>query len=150
MISGAVKELRQIVKRSTHGKQLKILLAEDNPINALLAKTMLEKAGHTVHHVTSGLHVLATLEKKHSFDLAIMDVEMPDLDGLETTRRLRAREQILELTSRLPVLALTANARQENYDECLASGMNGHLSKPFDWQDIEEAIAKILYLKPVA
>jgi signal transduction histidine kinase/CheY-like chemotaxis protein len=149
-IKTAVKELRQIVKRSSPAKQLNILLAEDNPINALLARTMLEKAGHMVHHVTSGLQALSALEQKLKFDLAIMDVEMPDLDGLETTRQIRAREEKLGLRSRLPILALTANARQENHDECLASGMNGHLSKPFDRQDMEEAIAKILHLKPAA
>ena len=149
-IKTAVKELRQIVRRSSPGKLLNILLAEDNPINALLARTMLEKAGHTVHHVTSGLHVLATLGPCHQFDLAIMDIEMPELDGLETTRQIRAREEKLGPGPRLPILALTANARQENHDECLAAGMNGHLSKPFDRQDMEEAIAKILYLQPAA
>jgi signal transduction histidine kinase/CheY-like chemotaxis protein len=149
-IKTAVKELRQIVKRSSPGKKLNILLAEDNPINALLARTMLEKAGHTVHHVISGLQVLVALEQKRKFHLAIMDVEMPDLDGLGTTRQIRAREEKLGLRSRLPILALTASARQENHDECLASGMNGHLSKPFDRQDMEEAIARILYMKPAA
>jgi CheY-like chemotaxis protein len=149
-IRGAVKELRQIVKKSTHARQLRILLAEDNPINALLAKTMLEKAGHTVHHVGSGLQVLATLKRKRKFDLAIMDVEMPDLDGLETTRQIRALEKRLGSRSRLPILALTANAHRENLEECLASGMDGHLAKPFDRQDMDEAIAKILYLKPAA
>ena len=149
-IRGAVKELRRIVKRSAQAKQLNILLAEDNPINALLARTMLEKAGHRVHHVTTGLQVLYTLDKKTKFDLAIMDVEMPDLNGLETTRRIRALEQKLGLLSRLPILALTANAQRESHDECLTAGMDGHLSKPFDRQDMDEAIAKILYLKPAA
>jgi signal transduction histidine kinase/CheY-like chemotaxis protein len=149
-IKTAVKELRQIMKRANPGKQLNILLAEDNLINALLAKTILEKAGHMVHHATTGLQALAALEQKQKFDLAIMDVEMPGLDGLETTRQIRAREEKLGMRSRLPILALTANARQKNHDECLASGMNGHLSKPFDRQDMEEAIAKILYLKPAA
>ena len=149
-IKSAVKELRQIVKRSLPAKTLNIVLAEDNPINALLARTMLEKAGHTVHHVTSGLQVLSALEPGHCFDLAILDVEMPDLDGLEATRQIRAREEQSQLRQRLPILALTANARQENHDECMAAGMNGHLSKPFDRQDMEEAITKILYVKPAA
>jgi signal transduction histidine kinase/CheY-like chemotaxis protein len=149
-IRGAVKELRQIVKKSAEARQLDILLAEDNPINALLAKTMLEKAGHTVHHVTSGLQVLAALERKRKFDLAIMDVEMPELGGLDTTRKIRALEQKSGSRSRLPILALTANAHRENHEECLASGMDGHLAKPFDRQDMDEAIAKILYLKPAA
>jgi len=149
-INTAVNELRQIVKQTTRIKTLHILLAEDNPVNALLARTMLEKAGHRVHHVTSGLQVLAAIEKKQRFDLAIMDVEMPELDGLETTRRIRAREAKLGLRSALPILALTANARQENQAECLAAGMSGHLCKPFDRQDMDEAIAKTLALKPAA
>ncbi len=149
-IRSAAQEMRLVARRHVAARQLNILLAEDNPINALLARTMLEKAGHTVCHVTSGLQVIAALERKQAFDLVIMDVEMPDLDGLETTREIRAREQRLGLRPQLPILALTANARQENHDECLACGMNGHLAKPFDRQDMEEAIAKILYLKPAA
>jgi signal transduction histidine kinase/CheY-like chemotaxis protein len=150
MISGAVKELRQLVKRSKPDRSLNVILAEDNPVNALLAKTMLEKAGHTVHHVTSGLQLLSLLGGKKKFDLAVMDVEMPELDGLETTRRVRDMERKSGSTSHLPILALTANARRENYLECLAAGMDGHLSKPFDRQDMEEAIAKILSLKSAA
>jgi signal transduction histidine kinase/CheY-like chemotaxis protein len=150
MISGAVKELRQFVKKPSPERTLNVILAEDNPVNALLAKTMLEKAGHAVHHVTSGLQFLSLLDGKKKFDLAIMDVEMPELDGLETTRRVRLQEQKSGPGPRLPILALTANARRENYLECMAAGMDGHLSKPFDRQDMEEAIAKILYLKPAA
>jgi signal transduction histidine kinase/CheY-like chemotaxis protein len=150
MISGAVKELRQLVKRSKPERPLNVILAEDNPVNALLAKTMLEKAGHAVHHVTSGLQLLSLLGSKKKFDLAVMDIEMPELDGLETTRRVRAMEKKSGSTSHLPILALTANARPENYLECMAAGMDGHLSKPFDRQDMEEAIAKILSLKSAA
>lgn len=150
MISGAVKELRKMVKRSKPERPLNVILAEDNPVNALLAKTMLEKAGHAVHHVTSGLQLLSLLGGKKKFDLAVMDVEMPELDGLETTRRVRAMEKKSGSASHLPILALTANARRENYLECMAAGMDGHLSKPFDRQDMEEAIAKILSLKSAA
>ena len=146
-IRGAVKELRRIANHATPAKSLAILLAEDNPVNALLAKTMLEKAGHRVKHVSSGLQVLAVLEQKQKFDLAIMDVEMPDMDGLATTRAIRAAETG---SHRLPILALTANARNENHAECLAVGMDGHLAKPFDRHDMEEAIAKLTYLKPAA
>jgi signal transduction histidine kinase/CheY-like chemotaxis protein len=150
MISGAVKELRQLVKRSKPERPLNVILAEDNPVNALLAKTMLEKAGHAVHHVTSGLQLLSLLSSKKKFDLAVMDVEMPELDGLETTRRVRRMEKKSGSSSHLPILALTANARPENYLECMEAGMDGHLSKPFDRQDMEEAIAKILSLKSAA
>ena len=90
------------------------------------------------------------LNGRNKFDLAIMDVEMPELDGLETTRRIRKLEQQSGVLLHLPILALTANARRENYVECIDAGMDGHLSKPFDRQDMEEAIAKILHLKSAA
>jgi signal transduction histidine kinase/CheY-like chemotaxis protein len=150
MISGAVKELRHLVSKAKPERQLNVILAEDNPVNALLAKTMLEKAGHAVHHVTSGLQLLSLLGGRRKFDLAVMDVEMPELDGLETTRRVRAMERKSGSASHLPILALTANARPETYLECMAAGMDGHLSKPFDRQDMEEAITKILNLKSAA
>jgi signal transduction histidine kinase/CheY-like chemotaxis protein len=150
MISGAVNELRRIVKRSTSTKKLNILLAEDNPINALLAKTMLEKAGHSVSHVACGMDVVSAFERNVDFDLAILDVEMPDMDGLSATRKIRMLEQQRTGGKRLPILALTANAYRENHDECIEAGMDGHLSKPFDRQDMEEAVAKLLYLKPAA
>ena len=96
------------------------------------------------------LRVVDYKSGKKKFDLAVMDVEMPELDGLETTRRVRAMEKKSGSASHLPILALTANARRENYLECMAAGMDGHLSKPFDRQDMEEAIAKILSLKTAA
>jgi signal transduction histidine kinase/CheY-like chemotaxis protein len=150
MMHAAVSGLREIVKRADARPGLKIILAEDNPVNAVLAKTMLEKAGHNVHHVTSGQQFLKALKKNGPFDLALMDVEMPDLDGLETTERVRAQEQKQRSGKRLPILALTANARREHYEECMAAGMDGHLSKPFDRRDLEEAMAKLLRLKTAA
>ena len=72
-----------------------------------------------------------------------MDVEMPVLDGLETTRRIR-RTELETGAPRLPILALTANAHKEDIAECLDAGMDGHLSKPFDRQDLEETIARLV------
>ena len=72
-----------------------------------------------------------------------MDVEMPELNGLETTRRIRAREAKEGLPA-MPILALTANARKEDIAECRAAGMDGYLSKPFDRQDLDETIAKLV------
>jgi signal transduction histidine kinase/CheY-like chemotaxis protein len=140
-IDAAVSRLRKVAKRA--GRPFNILLAEDNPVNMLLARTMLEKAGHRVRHAVTGRQVLALLEKGVAPDLVIMDVEMPDLDGLETTRRIRAIERARQTANSLPILALTANARREDHDECLAAGMNGHLSKPFDRHDLDEAIARL-------
>jgi signal transduction histidine kinase/ActR/RegA family two-component response regulator len=129
---------------------LRILLAEDNPINALLAKTMLRKAGHSVVHVTSGAQFLAACREQQNFDLGLLDIEMPDMDGLETTRQLRAWEAARARRSRLPVLALTANAQQAMREACLKAGMDGHLGKPFERHDLEEAIAALTSAKSAA
>jgi CheY-like chemotaxis protein len=140
-IESAVKDLRQIARAGGERKRLQVLLVEDNPVNALLARTILEKSGHAVVHAASGRQALASLERGPRPDLVLMDIEMPDMDGIEATRHIRQREAE---GARLPILALTANARREDHDECLAAGMDGHLSKPFDRQDLEDAIAKLL------
>jgi signal transduction histidine kinase/CheY-like chemotaxis protein len=121
---------------------LRVLLAEDNPINALLARTMLEKAGHSVQHVSGGAAFLAAAAEPR-FDIGILDIEMPDMDGYETARRLRARETA-QGAPRLPLVALTANARQSVLQACLDAGMDAHVNKPFERQDMEEAIAQIM------
>ncbi len=147
-IDAAVSRLRKVAKQAE--RPLNILLAEDNPVNMLLARTMLEKAGHRVCLAVTGRQVLALLEKGAAPDLVIMDVEMPDLDGLETTRRIRAIERARQAANPLPILALTANARREDHDECLAAGMDGHLSKPFDRHDLDEAIARLAHRRRAA
>jgi len=140
----AVANLRHISRQSKPGEGLDILLAEDNPVSTLLARTILEKAGHRIRHAKTGYEVLAHLSQPEALpDLVIMDVEMPELDGLETARRIRAEEMERNASERLPILALTANARREDYAECLAAGMDGHLSKPFDRQDLDEAITRL-------
>ena len=148
-IDQAVASLRKLSSRAKAKANLTVLLAEDNPVNALLARTMLERAGCRVTHAADGKAALALLARGLQPDLAILDVEMPELDGLETTRRIRAKEKA-EASARLPILALTANARREDYDECLAAGMDGHLSKPFDRQDLDEAVARLILRRPAA
>lgn len=146
------KAARQL-KRSAGGsstRALNVLLVEDNPINARLAMAMLAKAGHFVTHVTSGEQALAQMRSWHSRkesrtgapDLIIMDVQMPGMSGLETARCIRDAEAARGAAP-LPILALTANARAEDHFACKRSGMNGFLAKPFDWADLDEAIAKL-------
>jgi signal transduction histidine kinase/CheY-like chemotaxis protein len=132
--------LRQISKNVKRGKDLNILLAEDNPVNALLARTMLERSGHIVTAVGNGEAVLEVLSKGQKFDLALLDVEMPKLNGLETAVAIRSQNQKARNGAALPLLALTANARPEDITACLEAGMDGHLSKPFDQLDLEETI----------
>ena len=142
-IAVAVDQLRNLSASTRQPRALRVLLAEDNPVNALLAKTMLAKAGCSVNHATNGIDALQLLDSGFNPDLIIMDVEMPGLDGLEATRRIREREK-RDNAPPMPILALTANSRREDIEECRAAGMDGYLSKPFDRQDLDEAIAKLV------
>ena len=126
--------------------RLNILLAEDNPVNALLTRTLLEKSNHSVHHVTNGLAVLDYIAQGGRPDIIIMDVQMPELDGLETARRIRKDTLVPDI----PILALTANASAADEAECIAAGMSGHMAKPFDRQDLDEAIAALTAKRPAA
>ncbi len=150
VIEGAIAGLRGKSGAVSRDRALNVMLAEDNPISALLARTMLEKAGCTVLHVTSGREVLESLAAGRMPDLIVMDVEMPELDGLQASKMIRQQELESGRPARLPILALTANARAQDYEECLAAGMDGHLSKPFDRQDFEEAIARLTQRRTAA
>ena len=149
-LSEAVVQLKKLASGSAEAAPLSVLLVEDNAINARLTIAMLEKAGNQVRHLTSGRAVVDEMHASLSGssnalsppDLILMDVQMPGMSGLDATRRIRALENSFAAASR-PILALTANARAEDYDACIASGMNGFLSKPFDRADLEEAIARV-------
>ena len=155
-IGRAVNALRKKSEESKPTKKsksakLNVLLAEDNPINAMLARTMLEKAGHKVTHVVNGKLAVELVRQSLSSDgsskmpdLILMDVFMPLMNGLEATRAIRKAERKAKTTMPLPILALTANARPEDQKTCLEAGMNGYLSKPFDQHDLVEAIAALV------
>jgi signal transduction histidine kinase/CheY-like chemotaxis protein len=137
------KLLRNAKSKAEHAQPkplgLRILLAEDNAINALLARTILEKSGHSVTCVTNGQKALEVLHNDQAFDVILLDMEMPKLNGLETAAAIRKNEKLRHL----PLLALTANARAEDLNACLKAGMNDHLAKPFDRLDLEEKIARL-------
>jgi signal transduction histidine kinase/CheY-like chemotaxis protein/HPt (histidine-containing phosphotransfer) domain-containing protein len=111
--------------RQTATASGRILLAEDNPVNQRVASTILRKAGYEVVIAANGQEAIEALDRQ-PFDLVLMDVQMPVLDGLETTRRIR-RDPRWE---NLPILALTAHAMSSDRDQCLQAGMNGYISKP--------------------
>jgi two-component system sensor histidine kinase/response regulator len=116
---------------------LKVLLAEDNPINQKVAKRMLEKMGYITTVVDNGIEVLHALEKE-KFDLILMDVQMPKLDGFAATKKIRASEK--NINSHVPIIALTAHAMKGDKEKCLKAGMDGYVSKPIKFNELLEQI----------
>lgn len=115
----------------------KILLAEDNAINVLIATTLLESAGYEVEAVSNGAQALASAAS-HTYGLVLMDVNMPVLDGLEATRRIRT---LGGEAARVPIVAMTAGVTQKERDACLLAGMDGFVSKPFEPQVFVDTIS---------
>ena len=123
---------------------LAILVAEDNEINALLMRSLLTRLGHHAVITTNGEQALESWLSARSagtpYDLVLMDIQMPQLDGIETTRRIRAREAG-QPGRRTPILALTANTLVEDRYACFEAGMDGFLIKPLDREKLAEALA---------
>jgi CheY-like chemotaxis protein len=120
---------------------LAILVAEDNEINALLARALLARLGHRATVAPDGAAALAAfLAAPTPYDLVLMDVHMPQLDGIEATRRIRAAEAESG-RPRTPIIALTANAFGEDREACLAAGMDDFLVKPLDRERLAEVLA---------
>ena len=118
---------------------LRILLAEDNVVNQRLATRLLEKRGHRVAVAANGHEALDALAKD-SFDLVLMDVQMPEMDGMEATAKIRDMEKVTG--KHQPVVALTAHAMKADHDLCLAAGMDGYLTKPIRQQELDELLEK--------
>jgi two-component system, sensor histidine kinase and response regulator len=116
---------------------LSVLLAEDNLVNQRLVVRLLEKRGHRVVVAGTGLEALQALEKE-SFDLVLMDVQMPEMDGLEATAAIREKEKSTGLHQ--PVVALTAHAMKGDREKCLAAGMEGYLTKPIRPQELDQLL----------
>jgi CheY-like chemotaxis protein len=120
--------------------RLNILLAEDNPINQRLAVRLLEKWHHRVTTVSNGKQALAALETA-SFDLILMDVQMPEMGGIEATTAIRDKEKFTG--KHLPIIALTAHAMKGDKEHCLAAGMDGYLTKPIQVEELLNALETI-------
>jgi CheY-like chemotaxis protein len=135
----------QNMSASTHS--LRILLAEDNPTNQKLALRMLEKRGHRVTLANNGRQALEALENA-SFDLVLMDVQMPEMDGLEATSRLREKEKLTGLHQ--SVIAMTALVMKGDRERCLAAGMDGYLSKPIRPLELDEVLDHCMAFDPNA
>jgi CheY-like chemotaxis protein len=164
LLSGAGPEPRaeagtpQPVLRRHHdpeNRPLRILLAEDNEINAMLARSLLERDGHSVKHARNGYEAVTAVETAltaadasdgagDALDLVLMDMQMPEMDGLQAAREIRRIEAGMgrDRSQCIPIVALTANAMKEHNDDCLAAGMDGYLAKPFDREDLMEALKR--------
>jgi CheY-like chemotaxis protein len=116
---------------------LSVLLAEDNLVNQRLAVRLLEKRGHRVVVAGTGLEALKALEKE-SFDLVLMDVQMPEMDGLEATAAIRERE--MSTGAHQAIVALTAHAMKGDREKCLAGGMDGYLTKPIRPNELDQLL----------
>jgi signal transduction histidine kinase/ligand-binding sensor domain-containing protein/DNA-binding response OmpR family regulator len=146
--------------RDSHARQksahpLRILLAEDNLVNQTLAKRMLQKRGHQVSTVNNGKEVLETLALEE-YDLILMDVQMPEMDGLETAAAIRRMELAMckgeiqpflsrrPLHCRIPIIAMTAHALQGDKEICLNAGMDEYVTKPIRFDELTETIERVL------
>ena len=122
----------------------RILLAEDNELNAEIAETVLEETGIKVKHVEDGIQCIEELKKmpEKYYDVILMDVQMPEMDGYEATRRIRALPG--KKKAAIPIVAMTANAFEEDQKNALNAGMNGHIAKPLDIQKLFQVLSELL------
>jgi two-component system, sensor histidine kinase and response regulator len=130
-----------VTRYPTHAPQrkLQLLLAEDNLVNQRLAVRMLEKRGHAVVVAENGVEVLKALER-NVFDLILMDIQMPGMDGIETTRAIRQQEQATG--SHVPIIALTAHAFRGDRERCVEAGMDDYVSKPIQMNELVATIER--------
>lgn len=122
---------------------LRILLAEDNLVNQRLISRLLEKMGHVVTIAFNGQLALRLLAEQE-FDLVAMDMQMPIMDGLEATEKIRDTEK--QSGKHIPIVAMTANAFEEDRQRCQRAGMDGYISKPVSAKAIELEIARVMAL----
>jgi signal transduction histidine kinase/ActR/RegA family two-component response regulator len=120
-------------------KGYRVLIVEDNQVNLLIARKMLERLGYRVDSAGNGQEALKALEER-PFHLVLMDCQMPEMDGFEATARIRAKTD--KLYSRIPIIAMTANAMKGDRERCLSAGMDDYLSKPMTSKALERVLAK--------
>jgi CheY-like chemotaxis protein len=119
-----------------------ILLVEDEPINRRVIQAMLHRLGVLIDCANNGQQALAAVAQHH-YDLVLMDCQMPDIDGFETTRRLRQQEQ-QQNVARLPIIAMTANAQRGDRERCLAAGMDDYVAKPVERTVLVQVLSRWL------
>ena len=132
--------LREVPRKTP--RKLNILLAEDNPVNRVLAQKLLQKQGHTVTSVNNGIEALRLWEQNQSrqFEIILMDVQMPEMDGLQAATRIRERE--LGTGAHIPIIAVTAHAMKGDREKCIAAGMDDYITKPLRFADLAELLER--------
>ncbi|MBA3544754.1 MAG: PAS domain S-box protein [Chthoniobacterales bacterium] len=148
--AGPTKQSTSVAAECTEADtklRLRILLAEDNAINCAVATAMLNKMDHVVVHAANGKEALKAMESAE-FDLVLMDLQMPEMDGFEATRLVREKESACG--RRTPIVAMTAHAMQGDRERCLAAGLDGYLAKPVDKAKLFETIRATLLAKEVS
>ncbi len=130
------------ITRVDSERKLRVLIAEDNPVNRLIASKMVEKLGHSVVGVENGAEAIDAL-KVDSYDLLFMDCQMPVMDGYESTRAIRASEDLA--FREIPIVAMTAHVMPGDREKCIDAGMTDYISKPMDFKDIEKVIQRNLH-----
>ncbi len=136
-----VAKKQSVAETPTRFDSLRILLVEDSLVNQKLAATVLRKRGHDVSVASNGREALGVLELQ-AFDLILMDIQMPEMDGLEATRAIREREQATG--DHIPIIALTAHALEGDRERCLDAGMDNYLAKPIHAKRLLETIEATL------
>jgi PAS domain S-box-containing protein len=131
-------------RKNSHAEgNLQILVAEDNEINQLVARRIFEKLGHKVTVVGNGREALSAVQSG-KFDLVAMDVQMPEMDGLETTAAIRNLQE--KTVAHIPIVAMTAHAMKGDRERCFAAGMDGYVSKPIRVQALAKAVSQVMKL----
>lgn len=131
------------INREDIDRPLSILVAEDNAVSREVAVLMLKEKGHAVEAVNNGREALNAL-KRQSFDVVLMDIQMPEMDGMEATRIIRGSEEA-GFDRDIPVIAMTAYAFDEDMQQCVEAGMDGRITKPVNLDDITREIRRVLY-----
>ncbi|MCB9496675.1 MAG: response regulator [Fibrobacteria bacterium] len=142
-VEGLAREEKVVTRHSVEEMRrqvMRILVAEDNRVNQILVRKLLEKLGYPCEMVSNGQEVLEEL-RRNPYDLVLMDCQMPEMDGLEATRRIRAGD-CGEAVSGIPIVALTAHALPEDKARCLDAGMNDYLAKPIHLETLGEALRR--------
>ncbi len=128
-------------RRAKRGRGLRVLVAEDNEVNQLVAKRIFERLGHRVTVVENGKECVSALERG-KFDLVAMDVQMPVMDGLDATAAIRKSEE--KTGGRIPIVAMTAHAMKGDRERCLSAGMDGYVAKPIRSLELEKTLSEVL------